>query len=72
MNTQLSEEEVERLTGYVYTSKQTEWLQKVGINYTINGAGKIVIFRSWIDKPPTIKHAFVEPKDNQIDISHLR
>lgn len=71
MNTQLSQEEVQELTGYQYTSYQVEWLQKVGIAYTINGAGNVVIFRSWIDKPPSNNHPYVTPKEDKIDLSHI-
>jgi hypothetical protein len=48
----LDDGDLERLTGYVRTAKQIEWLDSQQIPYRLNARGKPVVRRSMVEKPP--------------------
>jgi hypothetical protein len=47
----LDDGDLERLTGYVRTAKQIDWLQKQRIPYRLNSRGKLVVRRNMVEKP---------------------
>jgi hypothetical protein len=47
----LDDEDLKRLTGYVRTAKQIEWLGKQRIPFRLNAKGKLVVRRNLVEKP---------------------
>jgi hypothetical protein len=45
----LTEEDVRTLTGYVQTRAQVRWLQAKGFRHELDGRGRVLILRSWLD-----------------------
>jgi hypothetical protein len=45
----LTEEDVRALTGYVQPAAQVRWLQRTGFRHELDGRGRVLILRSWLD-----------------------
>jgi Domain of unknown function (DUF4224) len=43
----LSDDDVERLTGYSQVAKQRTWLRDKSIAHTVNARGRPVVMRNW-------------------------
>jgi hypothetical protein len=48
-DTFLSPDEIRELTGYAKTAQQIEALRRMSVRYEINGRGKPVIARAWLE-----------------------
>jgi hypothetical protein len=45
----LTDSELEDFTGYRRPTKQAEWLKARRIRHYVNGAGRVVVARAWLE-----------------------